>query len=254
MDNPNYYAILTADVRYDENLKPNEKLLYAEITALSQKNGYCYASNGYFADLYKVEKMTVSRWIRNLEKHGYIQTIVERDSNKRVIKRAINLIKKADYPLDKKIYPLDFKVDTLYTKKSIPSRQKSLYPLDKKVKGNNTSINTTSKNNTSNNNKTPISPFANIENEKLKQVLLDFKDMRKLMKKPMTEKAEQLLLNKLNNLSADTEQQIKIVEQSIERNWLSVFPLKENTIEKKKIPTDEEYSAGLIEGVDYLSG
>lgn len=98
------------------------------------------------------------------------------------------------------------------------------------------------------------SPFNKIENEKLKQALSDFKEMRKVMKKPMTEKAEQLLLNKLDNLSTDAEQQIKIVEQSIERNWLSVFPLKENTSEKNKIPTNEEYSAGLIEGVDYLSG
>ena len=47
---------------------------------------------------------------------------------------------------------------------------------------------------------------------------------------------------------------MKIVEQSIERNWLSVFPLKEDNNENKKIPTDEEYSAGLIEGVDYLGG
>lgn len=98
------------------------------------------------------------------------------------------------------------------------------------------------------------SPFNKIENEKLKQVLSDFKDMRKVMKKPMTEKAEQLLLNKLDNLSTDTEQQIKIVEQSIERNWLSVFPLKENTSGENKIPTDEDYTEGLIEGVDYLSG
>lgn len=98
------------------------------------------------------------------------------------------------------------------------------------------------------------SPFSKIENEKLKQALSDFKDMRKVMKKPMTEKAEQLLLNKLNGLSDNPEQQIKIIEQSIERNWLSVFPLKENTSEKNKIPTDEDYSAGLIEGVDYLSG
>ena len=98
------------------------------------------------------------------------------------------------------------------------------------------------------------SPFGKIEDEKLKQALSDFKDMRKVMKKPMTEKAEQLLLNKLNGLSDNPEQQVKIIEQSIERNWLSVFPLKENTSEKNKIPTDEEYSAGLIEGVDYLGG
>ena len=33
------------------------------------------------------------------------------------------------------------------------------------------------------------SPFSKIENENLKQVLSDFKDMRKVMKKPMTEKS-----------------------------------------------------------------
>ena len=33
----NYYAIIPANVRYDINLKPNEKLLYGEITALSNQ-------------------------------------------------------------------------------------------------------------------------------------------------------------------------------------------------------------------------
>ena len=80
----------------------------------------------------------------------------------------------------------------------------------------------------------PESPFNKIENENLKQVLSDFKEMRKVMKKPMTDKAEQLLLNKLDNLSTDAEQQIKIVEQSIERNWLSVFPLKQRDMQNKE--------------------
>jgi len=31
---PNYYAILTSEVRYNQKLTPNAKLLYAEITAL----------------------------------------------------------------------------------------------------------------------------------------------------------------------------------------------------------------------------
>ena len=34
-EKPNYYAVLPAIVRYDNDLKPNEKLLYAEIVALS---------------------------------------------------------------------------------------------------------------------------------------------------------------------------------------------------------------------------
>ena len=73
-ERPNYYAILPADVRYDELLIPNAKILYAEITALTDKKGYCWASNTYFAQLYNVSKITVSKWISLLEKNGYIQT------------------------------------------------------------------------------------------------------------------------------------------------------------------------------------
>lgn len=94
------------------------------------------------------------------------------------------------------------------------------------------------------------SPFDKIENEKLKQVLSDFKDMRKAMKKPMTEKAEQLLLDKLNNLSKDEAEQIKIVELSIVNNWLSVYPLKQG--DDKKIKSKEQQSYD-IDDLDSLA-
>ena len=45
MEQPSYYSILTANVRYDKELKANEKLLFSEITALSNRNGYCHATN-----------------------------------------------------------------------------------------------------------------------------------------------------------------------------------------------------------------
>lgn len=48
MEKPNYYAVLPACVRYDDRLKPAEKLLFAELTSLSQAEGYSWASNGYF--------------------------------------------------------------------------------------------------------------------------------------------------------------------------------------------------------------
>ena len=56
-ENPGYYSILPSSVRYDENLKANEKILYSEISVLCNKNGYCYASNDYFANLYHVDKI-----------------------------------------------------------------------------------------------------------------------------------------------------------------------------------------------------
>lgn len=79
-EQPNYYAILTADVRYNKDLSANAKLLFAEITALSQKEGYCWASNQYFADLYGVDKDTVSRWVGELVKHSYIKIEVNREA------------------------------------------------------------------------------------------------------------------------------------------------------------------------------
>ena len=62
---PNYYAIIPADVRYSK-ITPNAKLLFAEITALTNKEGYCWANNNYFAELYDVEKRSVQNWLKEL--------------------------------------------------------------------------------------------------------------------------------------------------------------------------------------------
>ncbi len=70
-DNPSYYAIIPADVRYS-NIPANAKLLYGEITALCNKEGYCWASNNYFAKLYKVNPTTISAWVKNLRDEGFI--------------------------------------------------------------------------------------------------------------------------------------------------------------------------------------
>ena len=70
--NKSYYAIIPANVRYDEDLTPNAKLLYGEITALCNEKGYCWASNDYFAELYKTSTRTISRWIKQLINKGYI--------------------------------------------------------------------------------------------------------------------------------------------------------------------------------------
>lgn len=72
MSTPNYYAIIPANVRYCKNLEPNAKLLYGEITALTHKEGYCWASNSYFAELYDVDDRTIRRWLESLRDNGFI--------------------------------------------------------------------------------------------------------------------------------------------------------------------------------------
>ena len=119
----NYYAIIPATVRYNLDLKPNEKLLYGEITALANSKGFCFANNRYFAKLYKVTIHTVSQWISHLEKLGYVKIELIRDNKKEIKERRIYI---CDNPyIEKDTYP--------YV-------SKNTYPIYKKVQDNNINI------------------------------------------------------------------------------------------------------------------
>ena len=116
-EKPSFYAVLPAHVRYEKRLKPAERLLFAEISALTNKFGYCTASNGYFADLYETRKETVSKWISHLSELGFLR------------------------------------LEMVYEGKQIKGRkiwidEKVMTPIDEKVKGNNTRLNNTRINNT----------------------------------------------------------------------------------------------------------
>ena len=122
-EKPSFYAILPAYVRYEKRLKPAERLLFAEISALTNKFGYCTASNGYFAELYETRKETVSKWISHLSELGFLR------------------------------------LEMVYEGKQIKGRkiwidEKVMAPIDEKVKGNNTRLNNTRINNT------PLPPNA----------------------------------------------------------------------------------------------
>lgn len=93
-DEPNYFAIIPANVRYDKNLKDKAKLLYGEITALCNKEGVCWAKNEYFADLYDVTKTTVSTLIKNLIDNGYIKSkLIYKEGTKEILNRYLNIVK-----------------------------------------------------------------------------------------------------------------------------------------------------------------
>ncbi len=90
MPNPSYYSILTADIRYNQNITDSEKILFSELTALTNKNGYCHASNRYFAELYNVSTRTIQNRLRKLKDHGFIKIEIEYyPQSKRVMTRKI---------------------------------------------------------------------------------------------------------------------------------------------------------------------
>lgn len=102
-----YFAVLPATVLFNSSLKPNEKLLYAMITALSNKEGYCYASNKYLGEKLNVDPKTVSSWVGNLRNNGYIYVELLRNEKKEILKRKI-YPNDVPYPL-KNVYPYSSK-------------------------------------------------------------------------------------------------------------------------------------------------
>ncbi len=98
-ENVGYYSVIPATILYNKELKANEKLLYAIITSLACKEGYCFATNKYLAEKLGVNPKTISSWISDLNKRNFIIVEVIRNENKQIIQRKI-YINDVPYPLN----------------------------------------------------------------------------------------------------------------------------------------------------------
>lgn len=208
MEKPNYFGILPANVRYDKNLKPMEKILYTEISSLTNKDGYCYATNSYFSRLYEVHKNTVGTWINNLEKQGYIKTVlIYKKGTKEIIERRIYINQKIDIPINEK-------VDTYQQKDLEPINEKVDTPINENIEENNTSINN------------KINNIYLYKGSEFEKAFSDFKIMRVDKKEPLSKPAEDLILMKLYKLAGDNEQlAIEILNKSTINSWKDIFPI-----------------------------
>lgn len=103
-DNPSYYAIITSEVRYSKDISDSAKLLYGEITALSNKYGFAFPTNSYLANLYNVSERTIRRRLEELKKYNFVDVVLIRDSDTKEV-------------LQRKIFPL---VDIGYKNKKPP--------------------------------------------------------------------------------------------------------------------------------------
>ena len=230
MKHPSYYAIIPANVRYDSRLKANEKILFAEITALSNANGYCNASNAYFSNLYNVSKETVSRWVRNLKKCGYLSVeVVYKPGTKEIASRRISLLINSSIPIDENI-------NTLLTKKSIP--------IDKKVKENNTSINNTS---------IIKEMFENVyeleglntcsRSQKFSEKWAEWIEYKKdeFGFKYKSDKSIKRAILDLKKLSGgDVEHTIELIDYAMTKNWKGFHPIKKGY---QPYPTPKDVTA-----------
>ena len=206
-EKPNYYAVIPANVRYDENLKLGEKMMYGEITSLTFKTGECWASNNYFARLYKVSPQAISKWINALEKQKYITIIYEKEGN-RILKRIIKMV---STDIDRVSTQVDRGINS------------SLEGYQQEIKENNTSNNNTSINNIKEN----VKRKEYFESEDLNNLFNEFLEQRKKQKAVNSDRAIKLLLNKLEPYDDEVKKQM--IEQSILNSWKGIFDIKKKT-------------------------
>lgn len=252
-----YYAIIPANVRYDDQLSANAKLLYGEITALTVAEGYCYATNAYFCSLYQMTERTIQRLIKQLEDRGYITIrLLGNPVDKVAFGRRIYIDKSVAEAVDDRprqkcrgdnfvgVTPTKLSGSHIYQKNNktqgdaragarVRGREKK--PKDQAARDE-------------------LRAWAETvtdEPAELAARLMDFCDARSAKRKPLSAgRAVTALTNKLTRYSeGSVPVMLRMLDESIERGWDSVYQLKPDVLREV---TEAETSTGEDGGDKWL--
>ena len=161
--------------------------------------------------------------------------------NETAIKSALDELKECGYLVVSKLMPNQTdsgRIEYVYDiyeqpieKQGIENLPLEIQPVEKQGQLNTKELKTKKLNT-----KDIITNYTN--DVELIEALEGFNDMRKSIKKPLTERAWKIIFSKLDSIATDSSGKIAVLNQSIEHSWQSVYPLKENSL-KPQIKGDE---------------
>lgn len=194
------------EVWLDDRLSALDKIILTEIDSLDQGEDGCFASNDYIANFCQCSSTKVSTSITKLIEYDYLY-VRKFDGRKRYLKSRLSFFERQDLKKCKAGFK---KIKDINTSNNTPTNTfKKERKKEEKITGYDEIIN------------------SMVDDPNLKNAIYEFIKMRKLIKKPMTDRALTMLINKLNKLSSDKYIQIKIIEKSILKNWSDIYPYKE---------------------------
>ena len=200
----NYICILGFMVTELE-LKGNELLIYAIIHGFSQSESQYYSGSlKYLCEWTRASKQTVINCLKSL---------IEKDL----------IIKKEEIQNGVKFCYYQSKNLTRGSQKTELGWSKNLTEGGQKIRPNNI-VDNIEYTYSLNNNKDLFTTFCG-DNTDLLNALKAFVEMRKKIKKPMTDYGKELLLKKLKTFPESDW--LGIIEQSITSSWTGLYPLKE---------------------------
>lgn len=207
----------------DKRLHIAAKAIYAYFNSYAGGGDTCFPSRKKICFDLGISNDTLSKYLRQLTECGYI-TVEQIKEGGRF---SHNI-----YTLNGTISPCPKISDT----ENVGNGK-----MDTNINSSNININ--SNNNRMKERKKAAGSFDEIiaaytSNEELKQALVEFIKMRKLIKKPLTDYGLKRLLSQLDRLAKTDPEKVAVVNQSITRSWAGFFEIKGNY--KKQQPAPQQ--------------
>ena len=210
------------DIWLSKELTMVEKGILTEISSLDNEE-HCYATNEYFADFCQVSVSTVTRAIKKLIDLGYIEVVTFNGRN-RVIKMT-SQPSQIDYADSSKCVAnnIDNKTDNKNTNTNVLVEKK---PKSSKPNLYQKCVNA-------------IQEFTT--DISVQQSLTEYLKFRLEVKdKPLYFNQFTAMLAKLRDLTESKQEALDIIKQSVERGYLSFYPLNKSTRSNVKSAACEE--------------
>lgn len=239
---PGYYAVIPASVRYDDSIPANAKLLYGEISALIGEEGFCYAKNSYFADLYKVSERTITGLVSKLQKAGHIVIDLERDDTGQITARKLFLATSVPDGLPVEKF---FHTPRIFFREGIENNFQYTNTRNTNIEKENKK----ERKNKKTDEAPPTDPFDPLplfvewikrifpdetgdRKNALYLALFGFSENRTAIKKPFKSKgAITALCNRLQRYSLNTQDpliaMVDLLDEATSNNWQSIYPPKQ---------------------------
>lgn len=188
----------------DDRLNMLEKGILTEIDSLDMSESGCFASNKHIADFCQCSETKVSTAISKLIEYGYLE-LKSFDGRQRILKSRLSKFERQTFKNDK--------ADSQDLRDSNTYKRTSTNTESKKKESKKTSYDEV---------------LSGIEDESLRNAFYDYIKMRTLIKAPMTDRALQMLISKVQALEPDSiDRQKALLETAILNNWKSVYPLRD---------------------------
>ena len=220
------FGTIPKSVMQSQEISIKAKAVYAYFCSFTGAGDSCFPSRNKICTDLEISKDSLTKYIRELREAGLLK--IEQE--------------KSDGRFLRNVYTLTD------AKNTVSENTVSENSVSEKLATKNNSIKNNSIKNNSNKKKERKTGgydeiLSSISDETLRELYLEYIKMRKLIKSPMTDRALQMLINKVEALETDIERQKKLLEVAIMNNWKSVYPL-----EKEKCVAPDASSGVSDEG------